>query len=382
MAAKILVVDDDLETLRLVGLMLQRQGFEIAAANNGLQAITIAKKEHPDLIVLDIMMPDMDGYEVTRQIRKNPETAGTAILMFTAKSQVDDKVAGYDAGIDDYLTKPIHPAELVARIKALLARGKARNAPILVPKGYTIGFLAAKGGIGLSTTILNLGIALHQRHKLDVLAAELRPGQGSIGPDNGFSNPDSLNHLLQLKPSEIIPETIEKQLLQTTFGVRLLLASSRIKDADFAVNTEQMELIVQQLPILAKVVLLDIGASFLPHIDRILASCQELVIATEPYPSSVQRTRVLMDEVGQFGFGKSRLLHLLTINRLRADIQLSITQIQEMLGQPIAQVISPVPEMAFQAVQRGIPLLIIQPEGLYSQQLNQLAGQVAERVNK
>jgi Flp pilus assembly CpaE family ATPase len=91
---------------------------------------------------------------------------------------------------------------------------------------------------------------------------------------------------------------------------------------------------------------------------------------------------LLLDDVARTGFGKSRLLRVIAVNRLRADIQLSITQMQEMLGRPIAQVISPVPEMAFQAVQRSLPLIQIQPEGLVVQQFTQLASQIAERIQR
>ena len=383
MAAKVLIVDDDVETLRLVGLMLQRQGFQIVAANNGKQAVALAKSELPELIVLDIMMPELDGYEVTRQLRKDPHTASIAILMFTAKSQVADKVTGYEAGVDDYLTKPIHPAELVARIKALLSRGKLRGAAEVVsPKGYMVGCIAAKGGIGISTTLFNLGIVLHQRHKLDAIVAELRPGQGSMALDLGFDSPESLNKLLQSQPAEITSAAIESQLLRTSYGVRLLMASSHIQDAALLTQTEQIQQLTSCLPELAQVVLLDIGASFILNINQVLSNCHELIVATEPYPSSIQRTRLLLEDVGKVGFGKSKLLHLVAINRLRADIQLSITQMQEILGRPIAQVISSVPELAFQSVQRNIPLVQIQPDGLVTQQYNQLAAQIAERIKK
>src|SRR5690349_3477131 len=109
MAEKILIVDDDLETLRLVGMMLEKQGYSILAASSGSEAINKAQSERPDIILLDVMMPDMDGYEVTRALRAGAKTADIPILMFTAKSQVDDKIAGYNAGVDDYLTKPVHP---------------------------------------------------------------------------------------------------------------------------------------------------------------------------------------------------------------------------------------------------------------------------------
>ncbi len=380
MSAKLLIVDDDLETLRLVGLMLQRQGFQIVAANNGMQALTLAEKEQPEMILLDIMMPDMDGYEVTRRLRQNPATAGILILMFTAKSQVDDKVAGYDAGADDYLTKPIHPAELVARIKALLARGRSRLEPTPTTRGYTIGVLSPKGGMGVSTLVLNLGIILHQKTKKDVLAAELRPGHGTWALDLGFASPEGLNRLLTSKPQEININLVEEELLRTTFGVRLLMASVRKKDVDLASNTAQMEALLQTLPLLAPVVLLDIGDNLLHNFDRLINYCQEVLLVTEPNPGSLHHTKLLIEEMTERGFGKSKFLNLVVVNRVRADVTLSLTQMQEALGMPIAQVIPPAPEMAFQAALRNVPLIYVQPEGLLAQQLGHLADSILERV--
>ncbi len=111
MAEKILIIDDDLDTLRLVGLMLQKQGYSIMAASSGAQGLEMAFESPPDLVLLDVMMPGMDGYEVARQLRANGLTVNIPILMFTAKSQLDDKVSGFEAGADDYLTKPTHPSE-------------------------------------------------------------------------------------------------------------------------------------------------------------------------------------------------------------------------------------------------------------------------------
>src|SRR4030065_1416128 len=133
MPEKILIVDDDLDTLRLVGLMLQHQGYRINAANSGIQAIAMAQTDKPNLILLDIMMPDMDGYEVARRLRANPQTVDIPILMFTAKSQLDDKVAGFEVGADDYLTKPTNPAELQSHIRQLLEHRRERKAAAAAP---------------------------------------------------------------------------------------------------------------------------------------------------------------------------------------------------------------------------------------------------------
>src|SRR4030042_1499026 len=129
MGEKILIVDDDLDTLRLVGLMLQHQGYRIIAASSGVQAIALTQGDRPDMILLDIMMPEMDGYEVARKLRADPATSDIPIIMFTAKTQVDDKVQGFEAGADDYLTKPTQPRELFAHVKAVLTGGKKSTVP-------------------------------------------------------------------------------------------------------------------------------------------------------------------------------------------------------------------------------------------------------------
>ena len=95
MADKILFIDDDVDTLKLVGLMLERQGYEIAVASDGITGLSKAATELPDLILLDVMMPDLDGLEVTRRLRADPALAHIPIIMFTAKTMVDDKVAGF-----------------------------------------------------------------------------------------------------------------------------------------------------------------------------------------------------------------------------------------------------------------------------------------------
>src|SRR5262245_29536836 len=147
MPEKILVADDDLDSLKLIGLMLQRKGYEVIAANTGAQALAKAASERPDLVILDVMMPDLSGYEVCRQMRTTPETQGIPIIMFTAKTMIDDKVAGFEAGADDYLTKPTHPEELASRVRAILIRTASQRRPES-NKGTTIGFLGAKGGVG------------------------------------------------------------------------------------------------------------------------------------------------------------------------------------------------------------------------------------------
>ncbi len=124
MKYKILIVDDDENICELLRLYLEKEGFETVVANDGEEAVNAASKYSPDLILLDIMLPRLDGWQVCREIRK---TSQTPIIMITAKGEVFDKILGLELGADDYVTKPFDTKEVVARVKAVLRRSNDKN---------------------------------------------------------------------------------------------------------------------------------------------------------------------------------------------------------------------------------------------------------------
>ena len=120
--ARVLVADDDPDILALITYRLSRSGYEVITASDGAEALQLAVEHKPDLAVLDVMMPRLDGYGVTRAIRANAETERTPVLLLTARVQEADVAQGFDAGADDYLKKPFSPQELRARVQAILGR--------------------------------------------------------------------------------------------------------------------------------------------------------------------------------------------------------------------------------------------------------------------
>ncbi|MFS4484306.1 response regulator transcription factor [Hyunsoonleella sp. 2307UL5-6] len=121
---KILLVDDEPDILEIVGYNLSNEGYQVITAENGVEAVKKAKKELPQLIILDVMMPEMDGIEACENIRKHPDLKDTVITFLTARGEDYSQVAGFDAGADDYITKPIKPKVLISKVKALLRRFK------------------------------------------------------------------------------------------------------------------------------------------------------------------------------------------------------------------------------------------------------------------
>lgn len=386
MPEKILIIDDDVDTLRLVGLMLQRQGYQIIAANNGEQGLAHADADAPDLILLDVMMPQMDGYEVARRLRANPDTANIPILMFTAKTQLDDKVTGFEAGADDYLTKPTHPTELQAHVKALLSRstkGRGTNPPSTPtePAAYFTGVLAPRGGLGVSTIALNLAISLLKKTNGEVILAEFRPGQGTIGIDLNLSSPGGLVDLLCSNPTDITRARIREELATHQSGLKFLPASFQPRDSSLMANTAQFESLIGRLAFIGAFVVLDLGSGLPASVQKFIKNLHEILVVTEPMPATLIHTRALIEDLVDLGVDL-RKISVVANYRIRSDLHLSVAQIQEQLGHQVAISITPAPEVIQHATRNKTAAVLVQTDNLTTKQFDALADQIAERAPK
>jgi DNA-binding response OmpR family regulator len=124
---KILIVDDDPSTTRLLEMILSKEGYDVISVNNGLDTLPSALNHHPNLILLDLVMPGLDGLEVCRDLRTNAVLANIPIIFFTSVSDIDKKVAAFGSGANDYIIKPIHPRELKLRIHAFIGNGNGHH---------------------------------------------------------------------------------------------------------------------------------------------------------------------------------------------------------------------------------------------------------------
>ena len=152
--AKILVIDDDAHLLKMLGLMLERAGHETLMADHGQQGIDIALKENPDMAIVDVMMPDMSGHEVCKQLRARPAAVDLPILILTARSQPVDREAALQSGANDFMSKPVSPKELAEKVDQLLSVSPEGQC------GRVITLFSLRGGVGNTTLATNLASAL------------------------------------------------------------------------------------------------------------------------------------------------------------------------------------------------------------------------------
>ena len=375
MAERILIVDDDTDSLKLIGLMLQRQGYDIVVASNGAGALSRARADQPNLIILDVMMPDMDGYEVCRRLRHDPTTQGIPIIMFTAKTMVDDKVAGFEAGADDYLTKPTHPAELASRVKAVLARSASQRRPSN-DQTLTIGFLGAKGGVGTTTLALNVAAAMAKAES--TVLADLRPGQGTLGLALGFGRSTGMANLLSRPTAEITARAVENELVTHNSGLRLLLSSSKPKETLLNISPDAAAMIIRHLESLNRMVAVDLGAGLNRLTARLIQEVDQLTFAVEPNRVALTLARENLLELEQLGIQSSHI-NIVLINRTQSSLLIPWQEAEQMLNHEMTAIISPAPELAFQAAEAGFPIVLFQPNSVVANQFTKLAEEIVSR---
>ena len=217
-ARRVLVVDDDVKTVELVKLYLNRDGYRVLTAYDGIEALRLAREGHPDLIVLDLMLPGMDGLEVCRVIRAESDVP---IIMLTARTTDQDKLTGLDLGADDYVTKPFSPRELAARVRAILRRLPGERGPDTVRHGdLTIDF--RKSEAFLACRPLNLTMV--ELKLLGTLARD--PGrvfsraqliEKALGYDfEGFDRTIDV-HILNLR-RKLEPDPKHPRYIRTVYG--------------------------------------------------------------------------------------------------------------------------------------------------------------------
>jgi len=375
---KILIIDDDIDTLKLVGLMLERQGYQIAVASNGTIGLSKAASERPDLILLDVMMPDMDGYQVTERLRSDPSLAHIPIVMFTAKTMVDDKVKGFESGVDDYLTKPTHPAELTAHVKAVLSRSIATPAAKAPEQAQIISFFGTRAGLGTSTLALNVGVAM-QQSGINVIVAEINPGRGSIALNLGITTPTGLSALLSRSLKDIHLRSVEAELITHNSGVRFLLSSYQPQEAELDDAVSQMETVISNLATMSDVLVLDIGSGIRPYTRPLLGLSTRVIVVVEPvYPSNVI-ARAVLEEM--FSGGLERIkTSLALITRERTSLNIPWKQVEADLGIELAGIVSPAPELAQQAAQNGKPLVILHRDTLTGDQIRKMTETISSQL--
>jgi len=374
--AKILIVDDEQDIVRLLSFALQAEGYQVVTALSGQEALKRVEQERPDIVVLDVMMPGMDGIEVCAELRSKPETAGLPIIMLSALGQVADRVRGLRAGADDYVPKPVNLEELSARITAILNRVQrpavSAAAPAVVAR--VLGLIGAKGGVGTTTVALNLAALLAQQKKT-VILAEIRGFYGSLAAQLKWNPTETVAQLTSLPAEQIDERAVNARLFATSFGIRILFGPQRVEEFHEP-SADAVSALLRQLGRMADYVVLDLPPDASPAIEAAVRACDQVSIVLEPEPTCVQAARMMMELLKSWGTTGS-LVSVIISNRSGMTAGANLRDIRNQLGCEVVGVVPFASEACTASLNQGLPLAIYRPDNIAAMTLKEMASRLA-----
>ncbi len=364
MSKRILVVDDDSQLQRLLELALKRSGYEVVQARSGSEAVAQVLETHPDLIIMDIMMPDMNGYEATKRIRRLPEGRHVPVIFLSALSDVEAKVKAFRVGGTDYVTKPVNIAELLERIKAHLA---AESLPV----GRLLMAFGSKGGIGTTTFLVNLGLTLRGLFPdTRVLLVDWQRPLGDMATFLGLVDPPSVNRLLPVI-QELDRNMLQETLVEWTKNL-FILAGSTDPQAEEQMNMEALGELLEMSLGLADYVLVDCGAFWqwrgFPWISKDIGA--NICLIT-PEITSLRRALYIIEEVSQEEYD-----FYVVLNREGMAGGMPVRQIKDYLGHRLLGTLPDEPELITKCLNLGKPAVLEAPRSGYVRAMQDIAKQL------
>jgi len=339
LATKVLVVDDDLNIQRVLVFALKQEGYEVMVASDGAAGVAMAFDAKPDLILMDVAMPKLDGYAATQQIRAAEKGERIPIIMLTSEADVEQRVKGLRAGADDDIVKPFHPLELMARIKALLARGgpvgtKAAEAPTL---GKLCLFYPAKGGVGTTTIAINTAIALARelKRRTALIDANLQFGDLRVFLDLGL---DTASIVSAVSETDLDVDLFRTMFVHHRSGIELLLAPSSPAAADIVVERQrQAPTVVSNMLALARrlydYTLVDMSQAIDDFNLQLFDEADVIYVVMTADLSCLKNVPLVLETMDSLGYEKSKVQ--LVLNRSNAYTGINVSNAESALGRKI-----------------------------------------------
>ncbi|HEV7200778.1 MAG TPA: response regulator [Candidatus Limnocylindria bacterium] len=367
MAVKVLVVDDDLNIQRVLSFTLKQEGFDVILAGDGETGVALAAEQVPDLILMDAVLPGIDGYQAIAQIR-GAEPAGrrAPILLLTTEADVVQRVKGLRAGADDDIVKPFHPAELMARIRALLARsglGGPRAGSVQATLRRVIVFYGAKGGVGNTTLAINTAIALASEHKRRValIDANLQFGDLRVFLDLKLDTASIVNAISE---PELDTDLLRRLMVSHSSGIDLLLAPAVPEQADVVMDShraspEALTHIIELMRGMYDYTVIDAARS-LDHVTIHLFDEADVVyVVLTADLSCLKNVQLVLKTMTELGYPRDKIQ--LVLNRSNAFTGINIANAESVLGRPIGHKLINEYRGAIGALNSGAPFMISRP---------------------
>ena len=385
---QVLVVDDDRNIGKLLDFALQQAGFAVLIARNGDEGLMLAAEYHPDVAILDVMMPGMNGYELCRRLRADPQTTHARIIFLTARSQPIDERAALSAGADLFLSKPVLPDELVTHIQTLLLEEKQilsappepeqpvekepelAAPPPVKPKGRLIACFSPTPKTGVTALSVNLALGLAVSLRKQVPLVELHKAPSGVLTALGLEA-DLHRGNLQATGPKVNWDTLLLHLVEHPAGVRILPAPPHESEVPPILTEQAVSLLRTRFP----VTVADVEHTLDERVKPVLLAADAILLLTTPDVPAIRLMVQAMQALRKLEYPGRQVL--LVVNNVRAQPGVPIERLTEGIKHPIFAVIPHEPTMA-DTLRAGRPILAVKPKSLTSQAIGRMTMQLVK----
>jgi pilus assembly protein CpaE len=354
----ILIIDDEAINYQLIEHALASLNCELHFAENGASGVARARRLLPDLIITDLVMPEMDGYEVTRVLRRDPQFAATPILVLTARSGLHDKLKSFEAGADDHLTKPFEEAELAARITSLLKRvTTVKLSPGEAPppkEARMIAVHSLRGGVGSSSLAVNLGLGLLALWREPTILLELALTAGPIALMLNMTLKRTWADLAGFTAADLNSEALHSIIGDHESGLQFIAAPTFPSEAE-ALRSETFGAALQIVKTQYEYVVADLPHDFSDFAIRALDAADVIIMLCSPDMASVRAVNAALDTYEKLGYPKEKIRFVL--NAVFPYSNLARDQIESAIGMPVFATIPYTPDVFVDAINLGQPVI-------------------------
>ena len=381
---RILFIDDEIINHQLVERALKPLECELESATNGKEGLAKARASKPDMIITDVMMPDMDGYEVTRTLRRDKQFADIPILVLTAQSGLQDKLKAFESGADEHLTKPFEPAELMARVTAFLRRLEAARAvqvaaPPIVEEGRMIALHSLRGGTGCSTLAVNLGAALACLWQNPAILLDLTMTAGQVALMLNMPLRRTWADIAGFKAEELDPDAFHSIVAMHESGLHFVAAPTLPSDAQpFAPETFETALRLAKQRY--DYVLADLPHDFSDTSIQALDKADLILMVASPDMASIRAVTAAMDTYAKLGYPNEKVK--LVLNATFPKAGLPKDKIESAMGLGAVATVPYVQELFVEAINYGRPPVFHAPTEPVSGLLEDFAFYISKDAHK
>jgi len=360
---RILVIDDEPVYHEMITHALEANKYQFDFASSGTEGLQKAKSHKPDLVITDVMMPDIDGYELTRLLRREPQFAHIPILVLTAQAGLQNKLKSFEAGADDHLTKPFEPEELAARLAALLRRAETSSttsfAGVVHEDARLIAVHSLRGGTGCSSLAVNLGVGLASLWNTPTILLDLSMVAGQVALMLNATLrrtwADITNYSLALMDIDMLESIVGKHesgvafIAAPTYPTEAETITGDILDASLQILRKHYDYMVADLP-----------HNFNDIVVHTLDTADIILLTTSPDLASIRAAAAALDTYSKLNYPPEKIK--LVLNATFPKHGLPKDKIEAALGLPIMVTIPYTPDRFVEAINFGQPLVSAKPD--------------------